>query len=346
MTRVIDVGGVKIGGRNPISIQSMTTTNTADTGATVAQIKRLEEAGCQIVRVAVPDQEAAESISKIRREISIPLVCDIHFDYRLALECIRQGADKIRINPGNIGNRENTKKVALLAKQHGVPIRIGVNTGSINREILKRFGSATPEAMVESALEQAEILEDCGLSQIAVSLKASDVVKTVEAYRLMRQKSDYPLHIGVTEAGGEYAGLIKSSVGIGTLLMEGIGDTLRVSLTADPVREVQAAKEILKACGKRQGGVNLISCPTCGRCCYDMISIAKEVECRLASMEKDITVAVMGCVVNGPGEAKNADIGVAGGRDEAVLFRKGEVVRKIPFSSIVEELMKEIEAME
>lgn len=346
MTRVIDVGGVKIGGGNPISIQSMTTTNTADTGATVAQIKRLEEAGCQIVRVAVPDQEAAESISKIRREISIPLVCDIHFDYRLALECIRQGADKIRINPGNIGNRENTKKVALLAKQHGVPIRIGVNTGSINREILKRFGSATPEAMVESALEQAEILEDCGLSQIAVSLKASDVVKTVEAYRLMRQKSDYPLHIGVTEAGGEYAGLIKSSVGIGTLLMEGIGDTLRVSLTADPVREVQAAKEILKACGKRQGGVNLISCPTCGRCCYDMISIAKELECRLASMEKDITVAVMGCVVNGPGEAKNADIGVAGGRDEAVLFRKGEVVRKIPFSSIVEELMKEIEAME
>lgn len=346
MTRVIDVGGVKIGGRNPISIQSMTTTNTADTGATVAQIKRLEEAGCQIVRVAVPDQEAAESISKIRREISIPLVCDIHFDYRLALECIRQGADKIRINPGNIGNRENTKKVALLAKQHGVPIRIGVNTGSINREILKRFGSATPEAMVESALEQAEILEDCGLSQIAVSLKASDVVKTVEAYRLMRQKSDYPLHIGVTEAGGEYAGLIKSSVGIGTLLMEGIGDTLRVSLTADPVREVQAAKEILKACGKRQGGVNLISCPTCGRCCYDMISIAKEVECRLASMEKDITVAVMGCVVNGPGEAKNADIGVAGGRDEAVLFRKGDVVRKIPFSSVVEELMKEIEAME
>lgn len=346
MTRVIDVGGVKIGGGNPISIQSMTTTNTADIGATVAQIKRLEEAGCQIVRVAVPDQEAAESISKIRREISIPLVCDIHFDYRLALECIRQGADKIRINPGNIGNRENTKKVALLAKQHGVPIRIGVNTGSINREILKRFGSATPEAMVESALEQAEILEDCGLSQIAVSLKASDVVKTVEAYRLMRQKSDYPLHIGVTEAGGEYAGLIKSSVGIGTLLMEGIGDTLRVSLTADPVREVQAAKEILKACGKRQGGVNLISCPTCGRCCYDMISIAKEVECRLASMEKDITVAVMGCVVNGPGEAKNADIGVAGGRDEAVLFRKGDVVRKIPFSSIVEELMKEIEAME
>lgn len=346
MTRVIDVGGVKIGGGNPISIQSMTTTNTADTGATVAQIKRLEEAGCQIVRVAVPDQEAAESISKIRREISIPLVCDIHFDYRLALECIRQGADKIRINPGNIGNRENTKKVALLAKQHGVPIRIGVNTGSINREILKRFGSATPEAMVESALEQAEILEDCGLSQIAVSLKASDVVKTVEAYRLMRQKSDYPLHIGVTEAGGEYAGLIKSSVGIGTLLMEGIGDTLRVSLTADPVREVQAAKEILKACGKRQGWVNLISCPTCGRCCYDMISIAKEVERRLASMEKDITVAVMGCVVNGPGEAKNADIGVAGGRDEAVLFRKGEVVRKIPFSSIVEELMKEIEAME
>ncbi len=342
MRRVIKIKDRIIGDGNPILIQSMTTTPTADTSATVAQIKALEDAGCDIVRVTVPDMATAKQIDKIKEQISIPLVADIHFDYRIALECMDRGIDKIRINPGNIGDADRVKAVAEKALQKNIPIRIGVNSGSLDKEILKKYGAPTADAMVESALKEAKELERWGMDQIVLSLKSSSVLQTVEAYRKIHSLTDYPLHIGVTEAGTEYGGLIKSSVGLGTLINEGIGDTMRVSLTADPVREILAAKEILKACGKIQEGITLISCPTCGRCCYPLIDIVNKLEPKLKTIQKNITVAVMGCVVNGPGEAREADIGIAGGKEECILFKKGVVVEHIPFDQVMDVLLDEI----
>ncbi len=323
----------------------MTNTDTRNVCETVKQIKRLEQAGCDIVRIAIPDMEAAEAVKAIKKAIKIPLVTDIHFDYRLALECIKNGTDKIRLNPGNIGGRDRVKAVADLAKEYGIPIRIGVNSGSIERQFYDKYGGVTPEGMVESALEHAGMLEAEGFEDIAFSLKASNVPMTVAAYRLMSEKSDYPLHLGVTEAGTIYKGTIKSSVGLGTMLCEGIGDTIRVSLTGDPVEEVKAGIEILRAAGLRKGGVDFISCPTCGRCQIDLIAAANKVEARLAKLDKNIKVAVMGCAVNGPGEAKEADIGIAGGKGEALLFKKGQIISKIPEDRIVEVLLSEIEKM-
>lgn len=344
-TRKIRVGDLYIGGDAPVSVQSMTNTDTRDSRATVEQIKRLEEAGCDIVRVAVPDNEAALAIREIKRGIRIPLVADIHFDYRLALESIKSGADKIRLNPGNIGGGERVKAVVAKARERGIPIRIGVNSGSVERHIIEKYGGVTPEGMVESALGHAAILEDLGFYDILFSIKASSVPVTIAAYRLMPESSQYPLHIGVTEAGTVYRGTIKSSVGLGCLLAEGIGDTMRVSLTGDPVQEVEVAKEILKSLGIRRGGIELVSCPTCGRCRIDLISIANEVEKRLQYIDRDVKLAIMGCAVNGPGEAREADIGIAGGDGEALLFKKGTIVRKIPRERIVEELISEIEKL-
>ncbi|MCH5186344.1 MAG: flavodoxin-dependent (E)-4-hydroxy-3-methylbut-2-enyl-diphosphate synthase, partial [Oscillospiraceae bacterium] len=307
--RFVNVGGVKIGGGNPVTVQSMTNTDTRDIEATVGQIKRLEEAGCEIVRLAVPDAEAAEAVGRIKKMTNIPIVADIHFDYRLALECMRGGVDKIRINPGNIGDRDKVKAVADMAKASGVPIRIGVNGGSLEKDILEKHGHATADAMIESAVRHIEILDDCNFFDTVVSLKASDVSKTIEVYRKFSKMTDIPLHLGVTEAGTMRGGLLKSAIGIGSLLNDGIGDTIRVSLTADPVEEVRAAKDILKILGIRKSGVSLVSCPTCGRCRISLINIANEVEKRLENVNKDIKVAVMGCAVNGPGEAKEADIG-------------------------------------
>lgn len=345
MTRAVKIGNKVIGGGNPCLIQSMTTTKTADVASTVSQIHALEAAGCDIVRVTVPDVETAKCIDKIKEQISIPLVADIHFDYRAALECMERGIDKVRINPGNIGDEVRVKAVAEMAVKKEIPIRIGVNGGSLDKALLAKYGAPTADAMVESALNEAKALEKYGMKNIVLSLKSSSVMKTVEAYRKIHTLCDYPLHIGVTEAGTEYSGLIKSSVGLGTLLNEGIGDTMRVSLTADPVCEVYAAKEILKACGKLSGGVTLVSCPTCGRCCYSLIDIVNALEPKLKEIDKDITVAVMGCVVNGPGEAKEADIGVAGGKDECILFKKGEIVGKVAFDRVIDVLMDEISRM-
>lgn len=342
-TREVNAGGVKIGGGNRISIQSMCNTDTRDAKATVAQIIRLEEAGCEIIRVAVPDMEAAEAIAEIKRNIHIPLVADIHFDYRLALKCIENGIDKVRINPGNIGSRDRVKLVADAAKAAGIPIRIGVNGGSLERRLVEKYGGATADALVESALGHVEILDDVNFNDIVVSIKVSNVPVMLDAYRKFSECSDIPLHVGVTESGTERMGTIKSSIGIGALLSEGIGDTIRVSLTADPVREVYAAKDILRILGERERGIEFVSCPTCGRTQIDLISIANEVESRLANVEKNIKVAVMGCVVNGPGEARDADIGIAGGNGEGLIFKKGEIIRKVPENDIVDELIKEIE---
>lgn len=344
-TKKIRVGDRYIGGDSPITVQSMANTDTRDAAATIAQIKRLEEAGCDIVRVAVPDLEAAQAIRKIRKAIRIPLVADIHFDYRLALESMKNGADKIRINPGNIGDREKVRKVAEMAKERDIPIRIGVNSGSVEKHILEKYGGVTPEGMVESALAHARILEELDFDNIAFSIKASDVPMTIAAYRLMSEKSRYPLHLGVTEAGTVFRGTVKSAVGIGCLIAEGIGDTLRVSLTGDPVEEVKAGREILKSLGLLKSGIELISCPTCGRCRINLIDIANKVEEKLESTNKNIKVAIMGCAVNGPGEAREADIGIAGGNGEALLFKKGKIVRKVPQDRIVEELLLEIEEL-
>ncbi|MEG6611977.1 flavodoxin-dependent (E)-4-hydroxy-3-methylbut-2-enyl-diphosphate synthase [Pseudoclostridium thermosuccinogenes] len=342
-TKKIRVGDIFIGGDAPITVQSMTNTDTRDAASTIEQIKRLEEAGCDIVRVAVPDNEAAAAIAKIKKAISIPLVADIHFDYRLALASMENGADKIRLNPGNIGGRDRVKAVVEQAKQRGIPIRIGVNSGSVEKPILEKYGGVTPEGMVESALNHAAILEDFDFDNIVFSIKASSVPMTIAAYRLMSEKSRYPLHIGVTEAGTINRGTIKSSVGLGCLLAEGIGDTIRVSLTGDPVEEVRVGLEILKSLGLMTGGIDFVSCPTCGRCQVDLIRIANEVEEKLRPLKKNIKVAVMGCAVNGPGEAREADIGIAGGKGEVLLFKKGKVVRKIPQEMAVEELLREIE---
>ena len=325
MTKQILVGGVPVGGNAPIPIQSMCNTRTDDVAATVAQIKRLEAAGCEIIRVAVPDMAAAKAVGAIREQISIPLVVDIHFDYRLALEAVAAGADKVRINPGNIGAPERVKAVAQACRVRGVPIRIGVNGGSLEKPLLAKYGGVTPEALVESAFGHIELLHRYDFDDICVSLKSSDVRTTMAAYRLMSEKSDYPLHLGVTETGTLRMGTIKSAIGIGGLLSFGIGDTIRVSLSADPVEEVSAARDILKALGIRRDGPNLISCPTCGRTRIDLIRLAQEVEQRLEHVQKPLTVAVMGCVVNGPGEAASADVGIAGGDGVGLLFRKGEI---------------------
>lgn len=345
MTRTVKIGNRIIGGGNPVLIQSMTTTKTQDAEKTIEQIKALTTAGCDIVRVTVPDIEAAKQIDKIKDNITIPLVADIHFDYRVALECMERGVDKVRINPGNIGDIERVRAVAEMAVKKQIPIRIGVNGGSLDKDILAKYGSPCADAMVESGLKEIKALERFGMENIVISLKSSNVAETVDAYRKIAWLTDCPLHIGVTEAGTEYGGLIKSSVGLGSLILDGIGDTMRVSLTADPVREVYAAKEILKACGKMKGGINLISCPTCGRCCYPLIDIVNTLEPKLKAIDKDITVAVMGCVVNGPGEAREADIGIAGGKDECILFKKGEIVARIGFDRVIDVLLEEIDKL-
>lgn len=341
-TRRIYIGGVAIGDGAPVSVQSMTNTKTADTGATVAQINALQAAGCDIVRLAVPDMEAALNLGNIVSRVSVPLVADIHFDYRLALEAIRQGISALRLNPGNIGGEENVTAVVKAAKQKGIPIRIGVNAGSLDRLLLERYGGVTAEALVESALQHVRILEAQDFYDMKISLKAHDVPLTIEAYQLMSDKVDYPLHLGITEAGTVRTGMIKSAVGIGALLAQGIGDTFRISLTGDPVAEVKTANEILKSLGLREYGPTLISCPTCGRTCIDLAGIAEQVEARLAGIRQPISVAVMGCVVNGPGEAREADVGIAGGRGEGLVFRRGEVVRKVAETELVDELFKEI----
>ena len=344
--RKVKIGNVEIGGGNPIAIQSMTTAYTADVEKTVAQIHDLEKAGCEIIRVAVSDEESAKAIYDIKNKINIPLVADIHFDYRLALTCMERGIDKIRINPGNIGSEDRARAVCEEAKRRNIPIRIGVNGGSLEKNILEKYGEATPEAMVESAMGHVKIHEKYGFYDIVISIKSSDVKKTIAAYRLARETFDYPLHIGVTEAGTYKSGIVKSSIGIGSLLADGIGETIRVSLTDDPVLEVEAAKIILKSLGLREGGIEVVSCPTCARCKINLIPIAKEVNERLENCDKKLKVAVMGCVVNGPGEARDADIGIAGGDGCAMLFKKGEIVGKIPEDKIIETLMKEIDKME
>ena len=339
MTKKILVGGIPIGGGAPVSIQSMTNTPTDDVEATVQQIRRLAAAGCEIVRVAVPNMSAAKAVGKIKEQIDLPLVVDIHFNYKLALECIEAGADKVRINPGNIGEPERVKAVANACARKNIPIRIGVNGGSLEKHLLEKYGGPTPQAMVDSAFGHIALLNRYDFDDICVSLKTSHVATTMQAYQLMSQQSNYPLHLGVTEAGTTRMGTIKSAAGIGGLLGLGIGDTLRVTLTADPVEEIVAAKDILKAVGLRKDGPDLIACPTCGRTKIDLIPLAKAVEERLQEVKKPITVAVMGCVVNGPGEASAADVGIAGGNGFGILFRHGEVVKKVPQEALLDELM-------
>lgn len=345
MTREIKVGGVLVGGGAGVSIQSMCNTPTDDVEATVAQILRLEAAGCEIIRVAVPDMAAAHAVGAIRARIHIPLVVDIHFDYKLALECVAAGCDKVRINPGNIGGEDRVKAVAAACKAKNIPIRIGVNGGSLEKPLLAKYGGVTAEALVESAFGHIALLQKYDFDDICVSLKSSSVPTTMAAYRLMSEQSSYPLHLGVTETGTIRMGTLKSAVGIGGLLACGIGDTIRVSLSADPVEEVLAAKDILKIVGLRKEGPEFISCPTCGRTKIDLISLANEVEARLKSVHQPITVAVMGCVVNGPGEASAADVGIAGGDGEGLLFRKGEIVKKVPQNQLVDELFKLIDTI-
>lgn len=345
MTKQILVGKVPVGGGAPVAIQSMTNTPTHDVEATVAQIRRLAAAGCEIVRVAVPDMEAAKAVGKIREQIDIPLVVDIHFQYKLALECIEAGADKVRINPGNIGDAERVRAVANACARKGIPIRIGVNGGSLEKPLLAKYGGPTPEAMVESAFGHVALLNRYDFDDICISLKTSSVQRTMQAYMLMSQRSRYPLHLGVTEAGTLRMGTLKSAAGIGGLLGLGIGDTMRVTLTADPIEEIYAAREILQAVGLRREGPELIACPTCGRTRIDLIPLAKEVEERLKDVKKPITVAVMGCAVNGPGEASAADVGIAGGNGEGLLFRHGEIVKKVPQEALVDELMALIAAI-
>jgi (E)-4-hydroxy-3-methylbut-2-enyl-diphosphate synthase len=343
LTKEVSVGNVKIGANNPISIQSMTNTDTRDANATIAQIKRLEEVGCEIVRVAVPDMIAAKNISKIKESVNIPIIADIHFDYRLALEAINQGVDGVRINPGNIGDIDRVKMVVDACKEKNLKIRIGVNGGSLEKELLEKYGSATPKALVESALNHVKILEDLDFRNIVISLKSSDIHKTIEAYEEISKLVDYPLHIGITESGSVKKGTIKSSIGVGALLLKGIGDTIRISLTGDPCEEVEVGKEILRSLNLLNDRIKVVSCPTCGRCNIDLISVVNEVEEKIKTKEKDITVAIMGCAVNGPGEAREADIGIAGGMGEGLLFKKGEIIRKIDGDKLVEELINEID---
>lgn len=345
-TRTVYVGGVPIGGGNPIRIQSMCNTRTEDVKATVEQILRLERAGCEIIRAAVPTMEAARALKEIKAQIHIPLVADIHFDYRLAIAAMENGADKIRINPGNIGSRERVRAVVDAAREKRIPIRVGVNGGSLEKEILAKYGGVTPEGLVESALAQVHLIEDMGWDQLVISIKSSDVMMCVRAHELIAEQTDYPLHVGITEAGTVNAGNIKSSVGLGIILYQGIGDTIRVSLTGDPAEEVKTAKQILRALGLRRGGIEVVSCPTCGRTRIDLISLAGQVETMVSEFDDlDIKVAVMGCVVNGPGEAREADIGIAGGIGEGLLIKKGEILRKVPEAELLEALRAELMAM-
>ena len=327
-TRKVKVGSIYVGGDSPISIQSMTNTDTRDIKSTLNQINKLDRIGCDIIRCAVPDMEASEALKIITKESKIPVVADIHFDYKLALESIKNGVDALRINPGNIGSMERVKMVAEAAKEKSIPIRIGVNSGSLKKDILDKYGRVCPEALVESALQHVSILEKCNFNDIVISIKSSNVMQMIESYRLISEKVNYPLHLGVTEAGTTFRGTIKSSVGIGTLLAEGIGDTIRVSITGDPLQEIKIGKEILRSLGYVNEGIEFVSCPTCGRTNIDLISIAEEVEKRLLNCNKNIKVAVMGCVVNGPGEAREADIGIAGGKGEGLIFKKGEIIKK------------------
>lgn len=342
-TRPVKIGNVTIGGDNPIVVQSMTSTDTRNVPATVTQIKAMEEAGCELVRVAVIDQEAALAIKNIKSQIAIPLVVDIHFDYKLALQSLESGADGLRINPGNIGDQKKVRAVVRACQDKKTPIRIGVNAGSLDKRMLNKYGKSCPEAMLESAMENVKILEDMDFREIKISLKSSSVLQSVAAYRLIAQRVDYPLHIGITEAGTKDRALIKSALGIGILLYEGIGDTIRVSLTGDPVDEVWAAYELLRNLGLRERGVELISCPTCGRCEIDMIPLAEAVDQAMRGIPEPLKVAVMGCVVNGPGEAREADVGIAGGRGLGLLFRHGEIIKKVPESEMLSALLKEIE---
>lgn len=345
MTKQILVGGVPVGGGAPVTIQSMTNTPTSDVEATVAQIRRLAAAGCQIVRVAVPDMAAAKAVGAIKEQIDLPLVVDIHFDYRLALECIEAGADKVRINPGNIGGEDRVKAVAMACARKHIPIRIGVNGGSLEKPLLAKYGGVTPQALVDSAFGHIALLNRYDFDDICVSLKSSSVPIAMQAYQLMHEQSYYPLHLGVTEAGTTHMGTLKSAAGIGGLLALGIGDTLRVTLTADPVEEIYAARDILKAIGLRKEGPDLVACPTCGRTKIDLIPLAQAVEERLRTVTKPITVAVMGCPVNGPGEAAAADVGIAGGNGKGLLFRHGKVIKQVPQEALLDELMALIEEL-
>lgn len=346
-TKKIRIGSVEIGGGNPVAIQSMTNTNTEDVDATVAQILRLEEAGCQIIRATANTQKAAEAFEKIKERIHIPLVADIHFDYKLAICAMEHGADKIRINPGNIGGFENLKRVVEVAKQRHIPIRVGVNSGSLEKEILARYGGVTAQGIVESALDKVQMIEQCGYDNLVISIKSSDVLMCVQAHELVAQKTSYPLHVGITESGTVYRGNIKSAVGLGMILGQGIGDTIRVSLTGDPVEEILSAKLILRTLGLRKDGIELISCPTCGRTKLDLIGLANETEKLIAAYDHlPIKVAVMGCAVNGPGEAKEADIGIAGGDGEGLLIKHGEIVRKLPQEELLPALKYELDHWE
>lgn len=345
MTRAVKIGSVTIGGGSPVAIQSMLNTPAHDVQASVEQAQRLEAAGCGILRAAVPDAAAVGLIAALKRAVSIPIVADIHFDYKIALGCVEAGVDKIRINPGNIGSESKVRQVAGACRERGIPIRIGVNSGSVEKELLARYGAPTPQALVDSAMGHARLLEKCGFYDIVLSMKSSDVKNTIQAYRLASRQTDYPLHLGVTEAGTARMGLVKSAVGIGSLLCDGIGDTIRVSLTADPVEEIAAARDILKASGRWGRGPQLVCCPTCGRTQIDLISLAQRVEKALEGCEKNIKVAVMGCAVNGPGEAREADIGIAAGKGEALLFKKGEIVAKYPENKILDVILDEIARM-
>ncbi|MTK14146.1 MAG: flavodoxin-dependent (E)-4-hydroxy-3-methylbut-2-enyl-diphosphate synthase [Clostridiaceae bacterium] len=344
-TKKIKVGNIHIGGDSKIAVQSMTNTDTRNVKETIAQIHKLQEAGCDIIRCAVPDMEAGNAIKEIVNNINIPLVADIHFDYRLALTSIQNGVSALRINPGNIGSIDKVKEVAKAAKDKNVPIRIGVNSGSLKKEILDKYGKVCPEALVESALEHVRILESVNYDDIVISIKSSNVMQMIDSYRMISKAVDYPLHLGVTEAGTIWRGTIKSSVGIGALLSEGIGDTIRISLTGDPVEEIKVGREILKSLGYLNEGIEFISCPTCGRTQIDLINIAEEVERRLINYNKNLKVAVMGCVVNGPGEAREADIGIAGGNGEGLIFKKGKIVKKVREEELVDELIEQIKNM-
>ena len=341
-TKVVQIGNVKIGGGNPIAIQSMTNTKTEDVDATVAQIHALEKAGCEIIRCAAPTIEAAEALGKIKKQIHIPLVADIHFDYRLAIAAIENGADKIRINPGNIGDASRVQAVVDKAKEHGIPIRVGVNSGSLEKNLVEKYGGVTAEGLVESAMDKVHMIEEMGYDNLVVSIKSSDVLMCVKAHELIADQCKYPLHVGITESGTLLAGNIKSSIGLGLILHQGIGDTIRVSLTGDPTEEIKSAKLILKTLGLRKGGIEVVSCPTCGRTKIDLIGLANQVEQMVADIPLDIKVAVMGCVVNGPGEAKEADIGIAGGIGEGLLIKKGEIVKKVKEDELLETLRWEL----
>lgn len=345
-TKVIQIGNKVIGGGNPILIQSMTNTKTNDVAATVAQIKRLEEAGCEIIRCTVPDLDSAKAIAQIKKEIAIPLVADIHFDYKMAIAAMENGADKIRINPGNIGSRDKVAEVVRVAKERNIPIRVGVNSGSLEKELVEKYHGVTAEGIVESALDKVGIIEDLGYDNLVISIKSSDVMMCVKAHEILANKTKYPLHVGITESGTVTSGNIKSAVGLGIILNQEIGDTIRVSLTGDPVEEIKSAKLILKTLGLRKGGVEVVSCPTCGRTNIDLIGLANQVENMVQGYDLDIKVAVMGCAVNGPGEAKEADIGVAGGIGEGLLIKKGEIVRKVPEDALLATLKAELDAWE